>query len=363
MLEEILKAESPLTFERYMKLCLYHERYGYYARGPRLGRKGDYFTSPTVHRVFGAALAVQVLEIYERLGEPPDFKIVEAGAGEGYLALDLLTYLKKKDRLFPYTILEPFPALKSLQEETLKDFEPWVNWRSGPEELKPWVGVFIANELLDAFPVHLITKTPEGLQEIYVKVTEEGLEEETGALSEPEILSRVLPFALTWPEGYRTEVCTSLEPFYKELAKKLFKGAFIFIDYGFPRPDYYHPERSRGTLLAYYRHRPGENPYLRPGHQDLTAHVDFTYLRELGERYGLLNLGFTQQGPFLVSLGVERLLEEVSACDFRDREALKLLLLPEGLGHSHWVLVQGRGFDLHGPPLKGFTLSNRLRLL
>ena len=206
-------------------------------------------------------------------------------------------------------------------------------------------------------------KTEEDLKEVYVEVNRSRIRELLGEITRPEILKRVLPQALEWPVGYRTEVCTSIEPFFKEIAKKLLSGCVITIDYGFPRGEYYHPERTRGTLLAYYRHRVVENPYLRPGHQDLTAHVDFTYLRELGEKYGLLNIGFTQQAPFLVSLGVEGLLSEVSEGGFRDREALKLLLLPEGLGMSHWVLIQARGWVLSDPALKGFRLSNRLNLL
>jgi len=363
MLLDILESESPMPFARYMELCLYHERYGYYARGPRLGRQGDYFTSPTVHPVFGAALAVQILEIYERLGRPENFLLVEAGAGEGYLAFDILSYLSLKGLKLPYLIIEPFPSLRALQEETLKPYLDKVHWLSDIHEIPPFWGVFLSNELFDSFPVHLVEKTEEDLKEVYVEVKNAQIRETLGELTRPEILKRVLPHALAWPEGYRTEVCTSIDPFFKEIAKKLISGAVITIDYGFPRQDYYHPERTRGTLLAYYRHRALENPYLRPGHQDLTAHVDFTYLRELGEKYGLLNLGFTQQAPFLVSLGIETLLSEVSEGGFRDREALKLLLLPEGLGTSHWVLIQGRGRSLSKPPLKGFRLSNRLNLL
>ncbi len=361
MLLEILEAESPMPFARYMELCLYHERYGYYARGPRLGRAGDYFTAPTVHRVFGATLAVQIMEIHALLGSPGDFVLVEAGAGEGYLALDILSYLERKGRAWPYWIVEPLPNLRALQEETLKPYAERVRWFRSLRELPLFSGVFVSNELFDSFPVHLVEKTGEDLREVYVRVEKGEIREELDALTQPEILKRVLPYALAWPEGYRTEVCLALEGFYKELSKKLVRGALLTLDYGYPRGDYYHPERRRGTLLAYYRHRVVENPYLRPGHQDLTAHVDFTALRELAEKYGLLNLGFTQQAPFLVSLGVERVLEEVSENTFRDREALKLLLLPEGLGSSHWVLVQGRG--LSGATLRGFRLSNRLHLL
>jgi len=362
MLLEILAAESPVPFVRYMELCLYHERYGYYARGPRLGRRGDYFTSPTVHRVFGAALAVQILEIHRLLGAPEEFAVVEAGAGEGYLALDILEYLERKGIRWPYWIVEPLPNLRALQEETLRRFSGRVRWFEDWAELPSFCGVFLSNELFDSLPVHLIEKTREDLREVYVRVEGNRIREELGALTRTEILERVLPHALSWPEGYRTEVCLEYEGIYRELSKKLTRGAVITVDYGYPRADYYHPGRTRGTLLAYYRHRVVENPYLRPGHQDLTAHVDFTALRELGERFGFLNLGFTQQGAFLAALGVERLLSEVSDNTFRDREALKLLVLPEGLGASHWVLVQGRGLP-PGKPLRGFTLSNRIHLL
>ncbi|RUM88693.1 MAG: SAM-dependent methyltransferase [Thermodesulfatator sp.] len=362
MLLEILEAEAPMTFARYMELCLYHERYGYYARGPRLGREGDYFTSPTVHRVFGATLARQLLELYELLGRPQEFLLVEAGAGEGWLARDILDYLQKKGLEWPYLIVEPLPNLRALQEEVLRPHGSKVRWVRDFTEIPPFTGVFLSNELFDSLPVHLLEKTSEDLREVYVEVSQGKIREKLLEISRPEILQRVLPYALHWPEGYRTEVCLAYEPIYKELSKKLIRGALLNLDYGFPRADYYHPERHRGTLLAYSRHRVSENPYLRPGHQDLTAHVDFTALRELGEKYGFLNLGFVQQGPFLVGLAVEEVLLEISENTFRDREALKLLVLPEGLGHSHWVLIQARG--LHPETeLSGLRLANRLNLL
>ncbi len=358
---KFLQEESPMTFARYMELCLYHPDYGYYAKAPRLGRKGDYFTSPCVHAVFGAAVATQILEIWEKLGCPQDFVIVEAGAGEGYLALDILDFLKLKGLDFPYFICEPFPANQARQEEILASHLDSVTWFRDISELKSFTGIFLSNELFDSFPVHLIEMTEEGLKEVYV-VIEERPFEALGGLSEPKILERVAPFAESWPEGYRTEVCLAIEPYFKEIAKRLVRGAVITFDYGYSRGDYYHPDRAQGTLLCYYRHQVVENPYLAPGEMDLTAHVDFTTLKELGEYYGLANLGFTQQAPFLVGLGVERLLGEISNMTFKDIEALKMLILPQGLGMSHWVLIQARGLP-PDTPLRGFSLSNRLRML
>jgi len=359
-LYEILRAESPMTFARYMELALYHPEFGYYARAPRIGRKGDYFTAPAVHPVFGAAVARQILEIWELLGQPRDFVVLEAGAGEGYLALDILNFLG--ERAFDYLILEPLAANRLRQEEVLEPHLERVRWLKDWSEVPPFVGVFVSNELFDSFPVHLIEKTDEDLREIYVLFDDDGVAEALGGLSAPEILERVFPYASHWPVGYRTEVCLAYEPFFKELAKRLVKGAVMTFDYGYSRADYYHPDRFRGTLLSFYRHQVVENPYLHPGHQDLTAHVDFTALKELGEKYGLVNLGFTTQAAFLVGLGVEKLLRQIGRTSQRDLEALKLLLLPQGLGMSHWVLLQTRGLPLE-TRLRGFSLSNRLHIL
>ncbi len=347
-----------------MELALYHPDYGYYARGNVPGKAGDFITSPCVHRVFGATLGLQVLEAFELLKKPKDFVIVEAGAGAGYLALDILNYLAFKGFDFPYYIVEPFPALRALQEETLKDYLKNISWFQDFSELPPFEGIFLCNELFDALPVHLVEKREGELFEIWLEFRGGEVTEKLEKLTEPEILKIIYPYVPSWPEGYRTEVSLRAEEIYRALSQKMKRGLLVIIDYGYPRGDYYHPERKKGTLLCYFRHRACENPYFKPGHIDITAHVDFTLLRELGEKYGFLNLGFTQQGPYLASLGIDRVFLEISEGNFRDREALKLLVFPEGFGQSHWVLVQGRflGFTKI-PQLSGFRFSNRLKLL
>ncbi len=364
MFLKVLEEFSPMTFEKYMELCLYHPEYGYYTRGNLPGKRGDYLTSPCVHKVFGATLALQILEIFKLLDKPSDFVIVEAGAGQGYLALDILSYLSQKEYFFKYYIIEPLPILKAIQEETLSEFKSQVMWYESLEKVPPFCGVFLCNEFFDAFPVHLIQKEEDRLMEIWVSVERGNIKEFLGELEEPQILKIVNPYSNFWIDGYRTEVNLRAESFYKILSQKLRIGAIIIIDYGYPRQDYYAPERYKGTLLCYYKHRVVENPYFKPGHIDITAHVDFTLLRELGERFGFINLGFTQQGAFLASLGIERVLYEVSEGSWRDREALKMLIFPEGFGTSHWVLIQGRFLNLSSKlELKAFRLSNRLNLL
>ncbi len=361
IIEEI-RREAPVTFERYMELCLYHEAYGYYARGVSIGRGGDYITSPSYSGLFGRALALQVLQIKSLLGAGDDFLVVEAGAGEGYLAYDILSFCKERGERVRYAIVEPFPSYRSRQEELLKEFWDRVEWVSSADELPTFKGVFLSNELFDSFPVHLVEMTEEGLKEVYVDLEDGRLCEVLGELSSYEILERVSDYAVFWPVGYRTEVCTSVEPFFKEVAKRLVSGAFLTVDYGYTRADYYHPGRTRGTLLCYYRQRCVENPYLRPGHQDITSHVDFTYLKELGLKYGLFPAGFVQQGTFLAAFAEELF---GGAEDQRPEsvQAFKFLVIPEGFGTSHWVLVQARDRIFAEVSLKGFRLANRRRLL
>lgn len=364
MLLDLLTRLSPLPFEQYMELVLYHEDYGYYTRGNVPGKRGDYITSPCVHRVFGATLALQVLEVYELLGKPPQFLIVEAGAGAGYLALDILSYLAMKGLYFPYYIVEPFPVLKAIQEETLDEFQGQVKWVESFGDLPCFEGIFLCNELFDALPVHLVEKREGKLFEIWVIFREREVIEVLEKITEPEIIRRVSPYFPLWEDGYRTEVCLRAEEIYLYLALKMKQGLLLIIDYGYPRQDLYHPQRKKGTLLCFYKHRVVENPYFRPGHIDITYHVDFTYLKELGERFGFYNLGFTQQAPYLASLGIDQVFCEVSEGTFRDKEALKMLLFPEGFGQTHWVLAQGRFLgSWKRCPLKGFRFSNRLNLL
>ncbi|NPA39594.1 MAG: SAM-dependent methyltransferase [Thermodesulfobacteria bacterium] len=365
MLKDVLKSLSPMPFEKFMEVCLFHPEYGYYSKGNLPGKSGDYITSPCVHKVFGATIAIQVLEIYELLGKPNNFVIVEAGAGQGYLALDILSYLSEKGYKFNYYIIEPLKSIKSIQEQTLALFSSQVKWFNSLEELPCFIGIFISNELFDCFPVHLVEKRNSSLKEIWVEVDDSGeIKEVLRDLSNSKILEIITPFFKKWINGYRTEVCLKTFDFYEVLCKKLEAGAILTIDYGYPRRDYYSPERTKGTLLCYYKHKVIESPYLKPGDTDITAHVDFTSLKEAGEKHGLKTFGFTQQGSYLVGLGIERILVEVSEKNWRDIEALKFLVFPQGLGSSHWVLLQGKIPDLKEDyQFKGFSLSNKVYLL
>jgi SAM-dependent MidA family methyltransferase len=364
MLLDILIKKSPLSFEKYMELSLYHPEYGYYAKANLPSKRGDYITSPCVHKVFGATLTLQIIEMYEILGKPENFLIVEAGAGQGFLAKDILEYSAKKGYDFKYIILEPFSAIREIQKKTLIQFEKNVNWIENLENLPRFKGIFLSNELFDSFPVKIIQKNGKKVKEVWVEIERDGrIREILKDVKDKRVFEIIEPYYFSWEENYRTEVCVRLEEFYKNLSEKIEEGFVITIDYGYPRQDYYSPERKRGTLLCYYKHKVLDNPYFKPGEMDITAHVDFTLLRELGEKYGFLNVGFTQQGAFLVSLGINEIFYEISERTWKDMEALKFLIFPEGLGTSHWVFVQAKLKKELEKELKGFSLSNRIYLL
>lgn len=364
MLINILAKESPLTFERYMELSLYHPEYGYYALGNLPGKKGDYVTSPCIHKMFGAVLARQIIQMYEISKNKENFLIVEAGAGQGYLAKDILEYSEKKGYNFNYLIIEPFLSIRKIQEKNLSNFKENINWVESLEKLPDFKGIFLSNELFDSFPVKLIQKNGDKIYEVWVEVKNgEKIREVLKELTDERVYRIIEPYCFSWQEGYRTEVCLKIEEFYKVLSEKMKEGFVITIDYGYPRQDYYSPERTNGTLLCYYEHKALDNPYFKPGEMDITSHVDFTLLRELGEKYGFLNVGFTQQGSFLVSLGINEIFYEVSERTWRDMEALKFLIFPEGLGISHWILVQAKLKEKLKEELRGFSLSNRIYLL
>ena len=365
MFLDILSQESPLTFEKYMELSLYHPEYGYYARGMLPGKKGDYITSPCISKIFGATLARQIIEMYEILGEIDDFLIVEAGAGHGFLAGDLLEYTVKKGYKFNYLIIEPFSSIRKIQEETLNAFKEKIKWVKNLRDLPKFRGVFLSNELFDSFPVKLIQKKDNKIYEVCIKVEENGnIKEFLRELEDEKILRIIEPYFPFWEDGYRTEVCLKIEEFYKDLSEKMEEGFIITIDYGYPREDYYSSERSKGTLLCYHEHKVISDPYFKPGEIDITSHVDFTLLREFGEKYGFSNIGFTQQGSFLVALGINEVFYEISEKTWKDIESLKFLIFPEGFGTSHWVLVQAKlPKEKLEKELKGFSLSNRIYLL
>jgi SAM-dependent MidA family methyltransferase len=368
-----IMSEGPLSFESFMEFVLYDPQSGYYMKdSTKIGREGDYYTSPHLHRIFGAMLGRQMFEMWELMKSPHNFQIVEMGAGMGYMAKDMLEYLKvssvrcQVSGLFDhlkYTIVEINPAIRAKQQELLRDYGDKVQWVSTLEELEPITGCFLSNELLDAFPVRLVEMDKE-LAEIFITAKDNNLFEIKKPCSD-EIKEYLKEFSIDLfsMAPYRTEVSIRIKDWLFQISNKLREGFILTIDYGYPAFEYYSDERNRGTLLCYHQHQLNENPYINIGEQDITSHVNFSSLDKWGLELGISTVGFCPQGTYLISLGIDELIAELSgeSPDAFDLVKIKGLIFSEGMGESHKVLIQYKGQG--SPSLKGFALRNQIKKL
>ena len=365
--------QNRITFAEYMNLVLYHPSYGYYSSGiVEIGSTGDFFTSSSLSEDFGQLLAHQLWDMWQNMNCPQPFNIVEMGGGNGRTAYDLLQHIQNfypdLSKVIEYILVEESPGLIREQQKVLKNLNEinitWKTWQEIPDHYL--VGCCFSNELIDAFPVHLIAIKNGELQEVYLTIEQDKLTEVYGKVSTPKIQDYFdlvdinLPTE-DYPEDYRTEVNLAALDWLSTVSSKLQKGYILTIDYGYPATKYYHPQRYQGTLQCYYQHRRHNNPYVNLGYQDITAHVDFTALEKQGESCGLEKIGFTQQGMFLMALGLGDRLNEISTGKynvqqvFQRRDALHQLIDPTGLGGFN-VLIQGKELQPQEKLLKGLTI-------
>ncbi|MGQ9660401.1 MAG: class I SAM-dependent methyltransferase [Thermochromatium sp.] len=365
---EILKAGGVLPFDRFMELALYAPGLGYYVAGaPKFGPGGDFVTAPECSPLFGRCLAVQCAEVLERLGGG---EILEFGGGSGALSVQVLLELESLGRLPQrYRLLELSPDLKARQRAAIQAAAPHLlsrcDWPTSlPEQV---VGVILANEVLDAMPVQRFRIGPDG-EVLEIGVTTEG-DRLVDAVIPPrsrglsELVSALHAAGLANAPGYESEINLRLAPWLSALAGALERGLVLLIDYGYPRAEYYHPERYMGTLRCHYRHRAHSDPYVHLGLQDITAHVDFTAVAEAGIEAGLTLAGFTTQAHFLIGCGIDRLLQTLASETALDLAlGAKQLLLPTAMGERFKVLALAKGVS---GPWSGFAvrdLSGRLSL-
>jgi SAM-dependent MidA family methyltransferase len=359
---------GPIPFARFMELALYHPQFGYYMRPPdpgteRIGWDGDFYTSSDVHPILGQALARQAAQIDALLGHPDPFMIVEMGAGKGLLAKHLLSHCqlvsKSLAQRLRYVLIECSPAMRALQQEQLRSWlrlSSPVCWLEDIGSLAPddITGLMFSNELPDAFPVHRVQNVGGVLKEIFVEVCDGRFAECQRDLSTPEIEAYFRRLHVELPEGYRTEVNLRAPIWMRQIAASLRRGVVITIDYGHSAEDLYGPQRAKGTLLCYRSQMASEDPFLRVGQQDMTAHVDFTTLATVGEEAGLSVTGFTNQMSFLTGLGVEEMIAQLTPETPEFRAALHLLK-PEGMGRTFKILLQHKG--LEAPALDGLLFQ------
>ncbi len=358
-----IKASGPIPFVRFMELALYEPCHGYYMRAgsaeERIGWNGDYYTSSDLHPIFARAVAHQAKQIDELLGHPDPFTLVEMGPGRGLFArhfLEASTELSGSfaDRL-RYVLVERSPALRNTQQATLaSSLRPssrisWINYLS-EFETSSLVGAFFSNELVDAFPVHRITIHKGQLKELYVDLRDGQFCESIGEPSTPDLARYLERQDIELSEGYTTEFNLHAQTWMKEVARVMGQGLAITVDYGHTAHDLYGPERRRGTLLCYYHHTVSQDPYVRVGLQDMTAHVDFSSLARIGEEAGLHVTGFTNYMSFLTSLGMEEALAQYPP-DSKEYQSVIQLLRPDGMGRTFKILIQHKGLD--SPELSG----------
>jgi SAM-dependent MidA family methyltransferase len=373
VIRDVIRERGPVTVAAFMELALYDPRAGYYARSSqRSGRAGDFFTSVDVGAVFGVLMERQIAEMAARLGAAGRFDLVEAGAGNGRLSADILRAMQSRhpelyERIAVH-LVEQSAAARSGQSQTLGDTASRIASSSDqlPERFE---GVLIANELLDAMPVHQVVMREDGLREIYVAADGSGLRPVEGPLSTPALAAYLERLPVALEPGWVAEINLNAVAWMREATRRLERGFMILIDYGHEASELYSVTHSAGTLTTFSSHTmtgPGTASAVpawlqEPGERDITAHVDFTSVRAAAEGAGLTTLGFLDQTYFL--MGILGAVESSNAggkwdLDLKSRLALKTLLWPGSLGSTMKVLILGKGVGT--PPLMGCSYRVRV---
>ena len=349
-----IRRQGKITFAEFMQLALYHPVDGYYTDDSPFGAAGDYYTSPAVHPAFGALLAVQLFTMWQCMGEPADFTVVEMGAGSGMLADDIRAYAARlpdgfADRLRYITIDRYAPTDAPTDASESASAVATERLRATNVPLRGVLGCFISNEFVDAFPVHRFKMSGGKALEVYVALDD--ADEFVEALDKPStplLAERLDRLGFRLADGHSGEVNLHVKPWLGDVARALGKGFVITIDYGYQAAELYSRRRKFGTLQTYFRHTEGSSPYQRVGRQDITAHVDFSSLQYEGKVAGLHTIAYMTQAELLRALGMDELLRKVRTMPLSQHErnanvmALRELVKPDGLG-GFKALIQEKG--------------------
>lgn len=352
-IREAIRKNGAIPFSQYMEMALYDPGLGYYSAGlHKLGRSGDFVTSPELGPLFAACLAAQAEEIGSRMGH---YEVLEVGAGTGRLAADFLGQVKPDRAPDRYLILERSADLRQVQLEMITKQAPaWLDrviWLDKPPA-EQWQGVLIANEVIDALPAERFRISSGNVEQVCVTETETGFDWTTTAAA-PELEAAVRHLESdtgnVFADAYCSEIQPQLPAWLHALTENLVQGLALFIDYGYPRKEFYLPERSDGTLMCHYRHQAHDDPFFWPGLQDITAWVDFTALAEAADACDLEVEGYTSQSMFLLACGLEGILREKIE-QSRDgglalNNEVRQLTMPGMMGERFQVMGLGRGLD------------------
>lgn len=367
-LREIIKAEiervGPISFERFMELALYHPIHGYYMK-ERIpwSRSGDYLTAPTLSGLFGALVSIQLKEFWEIMGRPKEFLVVEIGPGDGKLAKDILSFVSENEKGFfkalRYGLVEKNESFKIAQKKNLSIFQN-ISFYGDISELPEFDGVVLTNEVFDSIPTRVVDVDGK-VREVYVGV-KDGEFEEVLFDSGRDLVDYLQMLSAPLGRKFRAELSTKMGDLIHDISGKLTKGFMLTFDYGLTSKEYFMPERKRGTLLCYFRHRFHENPFINVGDQDITYHVNFSLFKLFAESCDLKTVGFCPLGSFLVSLGFDDLFTpSFKKLSPEELMNFKALITPYGFGENHRVMVNSKGFS--DCKLRGFRLKNMLEAL
>lgn len=361
IVDDIAAAGGWISFARFMEQLLYAPGMGYYTAGSRkFGAAGDFVTAPELTALFGQSLARQVAQVMAASGSA----VLEVGAGSGRLAADLLLELERMGSLPDhYFILDLSADLRQRQHQHISAAAPHLMARVAwldclPEE---FTGAVVANELLDAMPAHVVAWRDTGIQERGVSCDGAGgfawtERPASGALLQA---AEEIGIQCSLPPGFESEISLAVRAWSAEWGHRLKKGALLLIDYGFPRREFYHQQRGRGTLMCHYRHHAHPDPFYLPGLQDVTVHVDFTSVIAAAHAAGLDLLGYASQGQFLLNCGILDRLAEIpngTPAYVRATGAVNTLVMPHEMGELFKVIAIGRGVD---EPLIGFASGDQ----
>ncbi|GAB3741017.1 SAM-dependent methyltransferase [Silanimonas algicola] len=360
-----------ISFARFMELALYAPGLGYYSAGAsKFGEAGDFITSPELGNVFAECVCEAVSPILRGLPHPG---FLELGGGSGAFAIAFLQHAERLGVLPErYAILEPSADLRQRQQQRLREHLPPAvfarcDWLDGPPEGE-WAGVLFANEVLDALPTTRFAIRGGEVYEEFVSLDAKGefirVDQPADALVRASVRHVERTLGAPLPDGYRSEVLPQLPYWIQAIGGLLKHGAMLFVDYGYPRREFYLPERSDGTLVCHYRHRAHGDPFFLPGLQDITAFVDFTALAEAGTNAGFDFAGYCSQSSFLIANGLpQRIAEAEALVDDRERyrrtNEIRKLTMPGEMGERFQVMGFTRDVDLSAAFAFG-ELSRRL---
>ncbi len=345
LIRDEIHRRGKIDFATFMQLALYAPRYGYYTGGlQKLGQRGDFITAPDISSLFAKTIACHIANTLKNCTSP---NILEFGPGRGTMAAELLLQLERLEQLpETYFCLELSPDLAARQQDKINEVCPHlaarVSWLTALPE-KPFEGVILANEVLDAMPVHLFSLSSAGIEERFVTWSHDQFEWVLDAPS-PIVAKHaqmlIEKYRLSAP--YQSEINTFIHPWLQSASDCLTKGTITLVDYGFLGAGYYHPQRNNGTLMCHYQHHNHPDPFFLPGAQDITAHVDFSCVMDAAKQANLTIDSFDTQANFLLEAGITKIFEEMSSAEPKAQmllsRELQTLIFPHEMGELFKVI-------------------------